>query len=234
MASSVASHSTASSNRPTDIARIPASLKFVVSNLRTLVPTQLTTDNYAIWKSQIVNLLRANGFEHFLDPSCTPSTLQETSTASSITSQSTAATWLLTDQNLSAAKCSTISPTILPYVLHLDSTASIWKALEMRFQSSNRSKVIQLKNELHNVSMKNQSMIQYLTFIKTLVNQIAAAGSTIDTEDIIMYILNGLSPPYQAFKTTIHTMQNSLSLDNFYLLLISEESHVQNDVIRIS
>ncbi|PKU70861.1 Retrovirus-related Pol polyprotein from transposon TNT 1-94 [Dendrobium catenatum] len=231
MASSATSPLTASTVSSTD-SGIPASLKFVVSNLRTLVPTQLTTDNYALWKNQIVKLLRANGFEHFLESSDKASEAQDAS--SSLTTASATALWLLTDRNLSAAICSTISPTVLPYVLNLDSTADIWKALETRFQSSNRSKVLQLKNELNSISMKNQTMIQYLTAIKILVDQIAAAGSTIESEDIIMYILNGLPPQYQAFKTIIRTMQSSLSLDNFYSILISEEIHVHNDATRFS
>ncbi|KAI0502404.1 hypothetical protein KFK09_017353 [Dendrobium nobile] len=231
MASSISSPPETTTNTSTNTG-IPASLKFVVSNLRTLVPTQLNTDNYAIWRNQIVKLLRANGFEQFLESPGTTSTTQDSSQPA--TSVASTALWLLTDRNLSAAICSTISPTVLPYVLNLDSTAEIWNALETRFQSSNRSKVLQLKNELNSISMKNQSMIQYLTAIKTLVDQIAAAGSTIESEDIIMYILNGLPQQYQAFKTTIRTMQSSLSLDNFYSLLISEEIHIHNDAARLS
>ncbi|PKU66732.1 Retrovirus-related Pol polyprotein from transposon TNT 1-94 [Dendrobium catenatum] len=231
MASSISSPPETTTNTSTNTG-IPASLKFVVSNLRTLVPTQLNTDNYAIWRNQIVKLLRANGFEQFLESPGTNPTPQDSSQPA--TSVVSTALWLLTDRNLSAAICSTISPTVLPYVLNLDSTAEIWNALETRFQSSNRSKVLQLKNELNSISMKNQTMIQYLTAIKTLVDQIAAAGSTIESEDIIMYILNGLPQQYQAFKTTIRTMQSSLSLDNFYSLLISEEIHVHNDAARLS
>ncbi|KAI0498346.1 hypothetical protein KFK09_021587 [Dendrobium nobile] len=226
---SASSQSTTSAGAQLDSTGISASLKFFVSNLRTLVPTHLTTDNYAIWRSQIIKLLRASGFNNFLAP---PTSSQEQQSHDITQSFNNANEWSRTDQNLSAAICSMISPTVLPYVLHLESTAAIWTALETRFQSSNRSKVIQLKNELHNVTMKDQSMIQYLTTIKNLVDRIAAAGSSIDSEDIIMYILNGLSPPYQAFKNTIRTMQSSLSLDNFYSLLISEEIHVQNDLSR--
>lgn len=71
--------------------------------------------------------------------------------------------WVLVDQNLAAALCSMLSQVILPYVIHLESTSDIWATIERRLQSSNRSRVIHLKNELHNVQMKNQTMSQYLT-----------------------------------------------------------------------
>ncbi|PKU72770.1 Retrovirus-related Pol polyprotein from transposon TNT 1-94 [Dendrobium catenatum] len=82
--------------------------------------------------------------------------------------------------------------------------------------------------------MKNLSMIQYLTEIKKLVDQIASAGSTIDSEDIILYILNGLTPAYQSFKTYIRNSPSPIRLENLYVMIISEEIHANSDAARIS
>ncbi|KAL0918303.1 hypothetical protein M5K25_010303 [Dendrobium thyrsiflorum] len=204
---------------------IPSTLKFLVANLHHLVPIQLSQENYAIWRSHILKIFQANGFLSFLDSS-SPPLLSDSTIFDPSTHQQRSIQWTLTDQNLSAAMCSTISQAVLPYVLNLNSTAAIWAALQTRFQSTNRSKVIQLKNELHSVSLKNGSMMQYLSDIKAIVDQIAAAGSGVDTEDIILYILNGLPSTYQSFKTAIRTMLCPISLDQLYPLLISEEIHV--------
>ncbi|PKU80145.1 Retrovirus-related Pol polyprotein from transposon TNT 1-94 [Dendrobium catenatum] len=136
------------------------------------------------------------------------------------------------DQILAAAMCSTISTSILPHVVHLESTAEIWSTLETRFQSSNRSKVIQLKNSLHNIALKNQTVTQYLIEIKVLVDQISASGASVDNEDVILYILNGLPQSYQSFKTAIRTMLNPISLDQLYPLLLSEEINLAADTAR--
>ncbi|KAI0501873.1 hypothetical protein KFK09_016818 [Dendrobium nobile] len=197
---------------------IPLALKFVISNIKSLVPHSLTPDNFPLWSTQFAKLLKANGFSHFLAPT---SALENADPNQDLQS------WSVTDQNLATAMCSTISPEVLPYVIHLESTSEIWSTLHTRFQSSNRSKVIQLKNELHNLSVQALSMSQYLTEVKKIVDQISAAGSTVDPEDVIIYILNGLPPEYQSFTTTIRTMQQSLSLDNLYALLISEEIHLK-------
>ncbi|PKU68032.1 Retrovirus-related Pol polyprotein from transposon TNT 1-94 [Dendrobium catenatum] len=202
---------------------ISPSLKFVISNLKFLVPHSLSPDNFPIWSTQIAKLLKANGFAAFLDPKSTQENADPNQDAQS---------WQVTDQNLATALCSTISPEVLPYVIHLESTHEIWQTLQTRFQSSNRSKVIQLKNELHNVSMQTMSMTQYLTEIKKIVDKISAAGSSVDPEDVIIYILNGLPPAYLSFATTIRTMQNSLSLDNVYSLLISEEIHLKSAALK--
>ncbi|XP_020700290.1 uncharacterized protein LOC110112414 [Dendrobium catenatum] len=81
--------------------------------------------------------------------------------------------------------------------------------------------------------MKNLSMIQYLTEIKKQVDQIASAGSTIDSEDIILYIMNGLPPTYQSFKTYIRNSPHPIRLENLYAMLISEEIHINADAARI-
>ncbi|KAI0527400.1 hypothetical protein KFK09_003000 [Dendrobium nobile] len=213
---------------PVDISPISPSLKFVVSNLKTLVPNQLSIDNYPIWRHQILKLLRANDFEQFLAPPPTSGESSDQTNALFIKN------WRITDQNLQAAICSTISPTVLPYIIHLDTTHQIWQVLESQFQATSRSKVIQLKNELHHVSMKNSSMIQYLTEIKKLVDQIASAGSMIDSEDIILYSLNGLPPAYQSFKTYIRNSPSPIRLENLYAMLISEEIHISADAARQS
>ncbi|KAI0499077.1 hypothetical protein KFK09_019978 [Dendrobium nobile] len=204
---------------------ISQSLKFVISNLKFLVPLSLTADNFPIWSSQIAKLFKANGFAAFLEARSTSENLDPNQDSHQ---------WTVINQNLATAMCSTISPAVLPYVIHLESTQEIWSTLHIRFQSSNRSKVIQLKNELHNISMQFMSMADYLTEVKKIVDQIASAGSSIDSEDVMIYILNGLPPAYQSFTTTIRTMQGTMTLDNLYALLISEEIHLKSSALKFS
>ncbi|KAI0530816.1 hypothetical protein KFK09_000364 [Dendrobium nobile] len=183
-------------------------------------------------KSEVTKLLKANGFADFIDATISPPPrLQQTSNGQTITNPSYTE-WVLIDQNLAAALCSTITLAILPFVLNLDSSAEIWTTIERRLQSSNRSRVIQLKNELHNIFMKQNSMAEYLNEVKTLVDKIAAVGAMIDKEYIILYTLNGLSPTYQSFKSTIRTMVQPLSFDDLYAFLISEEININTEATR--
>ncbi|KAI0520206.1 hypothetical protein KFK09_007677 [Dendrobium nobile] len=197
---------------------IPAPLKFLISNLKNLVPTLLTNENYSIWRLQMYQHFAANGFSGHLTGTyiCPP--------APSATDH---CLWKLIDRNLISALLSTISASVLPYVLTLATAHKIWTILKTRLQPTNCSRVIELKNELHQVQMKDRTMQQYLTQIKNLVDNIAAAGSTIDTEDIILYTLNGLPTIYNPFKTAIRTSLNPISLDILYSLLCSEEINLQ-------
>lgn len=199
---------------------IPAPLKFLISNLKTLVPTQLIADNYAIWRLQLLQHFTANGFAGHLS-GATPCPAEP--------SHPDFASLNLVDKNLISALLSTISPSILPYVISSSTAQEVWTVLERRLQSSSQSQILQLKNELHHIQLKNSSMQQYLTQIKTIVDTIAASGSVVDPEDIILHTLNGL-PSYNSFKAAICTSQLPLDLDTLYSLLCNEEIHVQQEV----
>ncbi|KAI0488419.1 hypothetical protein KFK09_028250 [Dendrobium nobile] len=201
---------------------IPDSLKFLIMNLKLIIANQLTSDNYPIRRLQIFQLLSANGFEGHL----TGSSLKPSANNSS----SEFWQWNPIDQNLISTLLSTISPSILLYILTLTSAKDIWSTLELCLQPTNRSRVIQLKNELYHIQMRDLTMMQYLAKIKALVDNIAAAGSLLDPEELILHILNGLPPSYNSFKTSIRTSQLPISLDVMYSLLCSKEIHIHSDI----
>ncbi|PKU70876.1 Retrovirus-related Pol polyprotein from transposon TNT 1-94 [Dendrobium catenatum] len=77
--------------------------------------------------------------------------------------------------------------------------------------------------------MKDLMVQQYLTRIKTIVDSIFASGSKIESEDIMLHILNGLPPTYNSFKPTIRNSLLPIDLDTFYALLCNEEIHLQQE-----
>ncbi|KAI0498192.1 hypothetical protein KFK09_021433 [Dendrobium nobile] len=204
---------------------IPASLKFLISNVKNLIPHPLTVDNYAIWRIQIIQHFTANGYTGHLT-SKTPPPSAEISQEHH--------RWLLVDSNLISALFPTIYPHILPHVINSSTAHNVWTILERRLQPTSRSRVIQLKNELHHIQMKDLSMQQYLSQIKNIVDNIAASDSQVDRKNVVLYILNGLPSSYNSFKTTIRTSSLPANLDNLYSLLCSEEIHVQQELIKDS
>lgn len=57
------------------------------------------------------------------------------------------------------------------------------------------------------------------------MDNITVVGSSLEIEDIILHILHGLPPSYQAFKIAICP----INLDDLYSLLCSEETNLQNE-----
>ncbi|KAI0527694.1 hypothetical protein KFK09_003299 [Dendrobium nobile] len=201
-------------------ATIPPNLKFLVTNIKNLAPNPLTADNYHLWSVQILKQFTANGFAgHLLGSIQAPLDSNSADYAQ----------WLIIDSNLLSALFCTVSQTILPYIITSSTAHEAWTVLERRLQPTSRSRVIQLKNELYRMQMKDLTVQQYLTRIKTIVDNISASGSKIEPEDVMLHILNGLPPNYNSFKSTIRNSLLPIDLDTFYALLCNEEIHLQQE-----
>ncbi|KAI0520642.1 hypothetical protein KFK09_008120 [Dendrobium nobile] len=129
-----------------------------MANVKTMVTIQLTPDNHLIWKSQLLKLFTANNFDGYLMGVVLKPQKHMLSANSSVVMNPLYTSWLLVDQHLASALYSTISPSLLPYVLNLETTHDIWLAIERRLQSTNRSRLLQLKNELHQLQLGDQTM----------------------------------------------------------------------------
>ncbi|XP_020699694.1 uncharacterized protein LOC110111964 [Dendrobium catenatum] len=222
-ANSLPPSSSTLSNTSSTILSIPAPLKFLVSNIKNLVPHPLTSDNYAIWWMQILQQFSANGYAGHLNGATT----SPTDVASTDYTR-----WRLVYNNLLSALFSMISQSILPYIISSTTAQDAWSVLERRLQPTSRSSIIQLKNKLHHIQLRDSTMQQYLAQIKFIIDNIAFSGSKIDMEDIILYILNGLPPTYNSFKTTICTSLLPIDLDSFYSILCSEEINLQQENLK--
>lgn len=81
---------------------------------------------------------------------------------------------MLIDQNLIDAHYSVISQALMPYVLNLSTCSEVCHTLDKHLQSSNCSHLLQIKSELHHITIKDQTMTQYLSTIKTKVDDISS------------------------------------------------------------
>ncbi|KAI0516057.1 hypothetical protein KFK09_008729 [Dendrobium nobile] len=215
--SSTSSTQTGSTGMSTSI---PPNLKFLVSNIKNLVPHPLTPENYHLWSVQLLKQFKANGFAgHLLG------TVQ----APPDTNSANYAQWLVIDSNLLSALFCTVSKSIIPYIITSSTAYDAWTVLEQCLQLTSRSRVIQLKNEQYRTQMKDLSVQQYLTRIKTIVDNISASSSKIESEDVMLQILNGRPPTYNSFKSTICNSLLPIHLDTFYALLCNEEIHLQQE-----
>ncbi|KAI0504599.1 hypothetical protein KFK09_015551 [Dendrobium nobile] len=126
--SSTQSRSTSTLSSTMAATVIPPALKFLMTNLKSIVHTHLTIDNYPIWRLQIYQAFTANGFDGYITGSLP---------CPADTNDADYKLWRLVDQNLVSALFSTISASVLPYILHLKTSNEIWTALELRLQPAN-------------------------------------------------------------------------------------------------
>lgn len=135
--------------------------------------------------------------------------------------------WVQQDQNVLCWKNATLTESVLAHVVGLSSAQVVWNALEKCFGSLSRSHFIQLKTQLQSVKKGSQSITEYIQRIKHLSDSLASASSPIDEDDIIIYVLNGLPPEYESFKTSVRIRSEPMSLEELQVLLLSEEMNIE-------
>lgn len=112
-------------------AHIPSQLKFLIRNFKHIVQTPLTAETHQLWKAQVMKLFSANGYSGFLtgELSC-PNQFSISDSGEEI--ENPYEKWLLTDWNMVSALYAMILPSLLPYILNLNSYADIWATIERR------------------------------------------------------------------------------------------------------
>ena len=100
---------------------------------------------------------------------------------------------------------SDITPFVQNHLHGLTSAAAIWNHLQLRYNSLSRTHIFQLKEQLHGVQKCSDSMQKYLDSVVTIVAALDRAKSGIPDQDMILFILRGLSSKYASIKQNIRT-----------------------------
>lgn len=192
----------------TETVTIPSALMFLMTNFHNFVTIKLDSTNYLLWRIQVENIVRANGFYAYLDGSAVCLASQIRDDEGNMVPTSAYALWTLIDTQLLSCLTASFSPTTLPYILGLHHTHEVWDSLSNRYNSLSKCNVQDLKNKLYNLT-KTSAIECYVDTIKEYAQKLAAAGSCVDDDDLIFHTLRGLPGVFNGLKTTVRALQTS-------------------------
>ncbi|KAL5713022.1 hypothetical protein ACHQM5_015139 [Ranunculus cassubicifolius] len=211
----------------TTISANPITSKSVkIHNISSLVPVKLTSENYILWQALWLPILRGYDLLKYVDNSQhpPPETIQIQVNGLSVnTPNPEFQTWVQNDQLLLIWLNATISEPLLSYVVGFPTAQSLWNTIENRFATISRSHVLQLRTRLQMLRKGSLSISQYLQNIKSITDNLSAAGSPIEDGDLVFHILNGLPSDYNAFVTSVRIREPPITADSLHSLLLSEE-----------
>ncbi|KAH7865590.1 hypothetical protein Vadar_008672 [Vaccinium darrowii] len=208
---------------------IPPTLAFLVSNFHSLVNIKLDSGNFLLWKTQILNAFRANGYLGFLDgtATCPSPTIVDSGNHTVVSPEFTL--WTLIDNQLFSCLTSSLSSTTLPHVLGLVHASQVWYSFEQRFNSLTRSHRHDLKSKLYNVT-KTSSMDDYIDAIRDHAQRLEAVGHHVEDDDQVFRAINGLhKEEFRNLKTSLRTRGSDLSFEELATVLKSEEFQIRKD-----
>jgi hypothetical protein len=110
------------------------------------------------------------------------------------------AIWLARDQTLMSYLVKSLDTDLLAQVIGLEHAHEIWSTIQELFASQSRARVNFLRGAL--INTKKQDL--FITTMKGFVSELAAAGKTVDQDELKGYILGGLDDDrYTPFATSI-------------------------------
>jgi hypothetical protein len=139
------------------------------------LPVKLDLTNYVLWKSQIDNIVFANGFEDFIDGT---SICPEKELSAGVINPAFIA-WRRQDRTILSWIYSPLTLVIMAQIIGHTTSQSAWNALEKTLSSSSRARIMQLRLELQSTKKGSLSMIDYIIKVKEVADSLVAIGEPV-------------------------------------------------------
>ena len=113
------------------------------------------------------------------------------------------------DQQVLSLIVTSLSESVLPYVVGKLTAREAWSALMKHCSSTNPSRIMHLHNRLHNTQKGTCSIAEFVQDIQRTCDELAAAGYPVQETISIYALLHGLGPAYEFPPTANQTQTTS-------------------------
>jgi hypothetical protein len=198
------------------------------------ISEKLTRDNFLLWQTQVLPEIRGAQLYGFLDgsvaePEKTLKTKDREGAEVTVPNPEHAR-WIAQDQTVLGFLVRNMAKEVLTWMVGLPTSAAVWKAVVEMFSAQSQSRVVHLRTKLNQCRKDDKSGQVYLDEIKSLSDEMAAAGKPMDTVDVISYILARLDDEYDGFVAAINALlkaEKNVSLSDVYSQFMTYESRME-------
>ena len=156
------------------------------------ISEKLTKNNLQLWKLQVLPAIRGAQLEGCLDGSVPPPAKEVDVKVGDKTVKGVNpeySRWVALDQQVLSYLRTTMTRDVMLQVSTAKTSAELWAAVEEIFSSQTRARSINTRIALATLKKGNLSAPDYVGKMKTLADEMAAAGKPISDEELVGYIL---------------------------------------------
>ena len=116
---------------------------------------------------------------------------------------------------------------MIGHIQELNSSKDAWSALNKLYTTNMRARKIQLKKKLNNMKKgQGMSINNYVLKIKEVADALGSIGASIDDDDLVSIILNGLADDkkWKPFATSVYVQENLPNFDDLISMIIKERN----------
>ncbi|CAN6725826.1 unnamed protein product [Malus baccata var. baccata] len=197
---------------------------------------KLRDDNFVKWAFQFQSVLKGYKLFGYFDGSvgCPPKYVVSAESGISSEIASAYIEWESMNMALLSLLLATLTDEAMEYVLGCRTAFEAWNSLVDRYASVSKSRVNHLKTELHTIQKGTDSVDKYLLRLKTIRDQLTAAGELISDNDIIIAGLAGLPKEFSVIRTVILARESAITLKEFRAQLLGAEKEIDGELNLVS
>ena len=135
-------------------------------------------------------------------------------------------TWYAQDQQVFSYLLTTLPREIAIQVASCHTAAELWNTVEGMLASHTRSQTTNVRIALANLQKGNSSITDYVGKIKSLCDELIAAGKRVDDDDIVSHILAGLEEDFDPVVSAMCSRVEPVTVPELYSQLVSFETRM--------
>uniref|UniRef100_A0A803PJV9 Retrovirus-related Pol polyprotein from transposon RE1 n=1 Tax=Cannabis sativa TaxID=3483 RepID=A0A803PJV9_CANSA len=192
-------------------------------SLTSTLTVKLDRTNFLSWKSQVLPTVIGHDLDEILLAGIPPPAQLVSGEPNPMLRQ-----WKRQDQLLLSWLRASMTDAVLASVANFTSSHSVWRALEQRFSSQSKARLLQLKSQFSTLRKGGQSISDFSDKVQSIADSLAIAGSPIQDQDLILQLLNGLGPEYDSVVSGITARSDDLTFEEVQSLLLAHESRIDH------
>ncbi|XP_044384548.1 uncharacterized protein [Triticum aestivum] len=135
--------------------------------------------------------------------------------------------WLAKDQQVLSYLLNSLSQEILAQVIGKENTFDLWTALTTLFASQSQSRITNLRIAIANTKKGNMSSNTFMAKMKSLGDELAAAGRPVSDPEMVDYILAGLDRDYDPIVAAVGAIKNSITVDDLFAQICAFDQRME-------
>ncbi|XP_022684204.1 uncharacterized protein LOC111257932 [Setaria italica] len=194
------------------------------------VSDKLTRDNFVLWKAQFLPAVRGAKVLGILDGTISeprPVIEADVDGKKKQIPNPEHDSWVEKDQQLLSYLVNSVSKEVLAGIATATTSAEAWKALGVMFAAQSRARVTNLRMQLATAKKGSLTTAAYFNKMQNIKDELASAGVTVNDDEVVAHILNGLDFDYHPFVSSMMGRSGDLSLSELYSLLMEYDLRLE-------
>jgi hypothetical protein len=207
----------------------PSSSAVPTPLLGQVVAVKLNKGNYALWRAQVLPIIRGAQLQGYLDGIfIAPEKEVDVKIADKTRKESNPEyiRWTALQQQVFGFLMTSMTQEVMGQAATCDTPQEVWSLLEQTYASQSHARTINTRIALATTRKDDMSISEYITKMKSLTDEMASAKKKVDDEELVSYILAGLDEEYNPVVSALLARVEPVSVAEAHSQLLSFENRI--------